>query len=259
MKCVVIVLFILMMSGVFAMSEPIRVQAGEGNEVKVYIWPKEYGPILNLDNGIVGDDGFFETTFFSLNVENFRLHVMVIDEAKEKIRDSKFLNMKTDEAIFVDCLPSECVIGVFDVEENISEVVENESVIVIEDEVRDEGNILAYLTGKVVNAKNNFGYWWYSMMGVVVFLFIFVIAFMMMKRSPKEEENVMSEDDKKLEYMEKRVKETEAKIGKLKSEKEKKARIEAAKAKLAREEEELRELEEKEESDEESIIDIKED
>ncbi|MBT6690581.1 hypothetical protein HN903_01715 [archaeon] len=236
MRCVVFGVFVLMMmSGVFAMDEPIRVQADDGNEVKIYVWPGEGGQVLNLDKGLVDDDGFFETTFFSLNVENYRLQIMVLDSGT-KVRDSDFLNMKTDKPVFINCLSSECVVDVWKVE-NVSDVVKNESIL-IEGEEPEVESASSYLTGKVTDVKDSFSYWWYFLVGALVM----VGVFMMMKRGYKSK-GVVSDDDRELEYMEKRVNETEVKIGKIKAERDKLARIEAVKMKLKKEESELQELE----------------
>ena len=89
-----------------------------------------------------------------------------------------------------------------------------------------------FMTGKAVFVKddgsvNIIG----SYVGGSVMILMFIIfIFMMSKRgSKKTEGEVMSDDDKELKYMEKRVKETEAKLSKIKNKREKRAKIESVK------------------------------
>jgi hypothetical protein len=235
MRRVIIGVFVLLMiSGVFAMSEPIRVKANEGEEVKIYVWPGEGGRLLNMKNGIVGEEGFFETTFFALNVENYKLQIMVLDSGKNKVRDSDFLNMGTEYPVFIDCLSSECVTYVLEVKENVS---------VVDQEELGEDNAPVSFTGKVVDAGEGFEYWSYIIITVVCFSFIFFIVSMMRRGRPGIRGSVVGEGGSELQAIEKRLEATEAKINKIKNERAKGVRIEEIKAKLTKDEKELRELE----------------
>ena len=251
-RLVFIFVFLMLFGGVLAMNNPIRVKSFEGYSVKVFVWPSNYGPAVNSASGVVGEDGFFETTFFSLNEGNYWLQVSIFDLEGDKIRDFELKNMSVDRQISLDCTSScfiffekvirEDVIINDNSGESVEKIVsgmtdvseENESVVVVKEEEEDRGT-LVYLTGKVVEVKESFGFWGYSIKGIVVLLLTIFGIFMLM-RYGKNNENIVSEDDKELEYMEKKVKETESKIGKIKNEKMKKIRIEKTKEKLIKEE-----------------------
>lgn len=234
------------------MSEPVRVLGEVGDEVKIYVWDGGSGPILNLVKGVIGDKGFFEATFFSLNVDAWKLQIIVIDSRGKKIRDEKFLNMGLDDGILVDCLPSVCTVGVLvdedslvvaSVSENVSEVEdaeeENMSVI-LEDAKNWDGVSEIYFTGKSVVVGEDGVNLKYS--GGIALLFLLSVIFMMMHRR-RASGVVLGEDEKELAYMEKKVKEVEGKIVKIKDGNEIKKKVAKAKAKLAEEETELKELE----------------
>ena len=140
-------------------------------------------------------------------------------------------------------------------DENISE----EAVVVIEEDLEDENNLLVYLTGAVVAVKESVASWGYFVFGGLGVLLLAVFGGVILKKRGKKKKNILSDDDKELESMEKRVKETAEKIGEVKSRKEKKVKLEKARAKLREEERELRELEEdKEEKAEEKREDLEE-
>ncbi|MFH0808734.1 MAG: hypothetical protein V1888_03930 [archaeon] len=141
------------------------------------------------------------------------------------------------------------VIKAAEVVENVS--VENESVeenvVVVEEVEKEDKGMLFYLTGKVVAMKESVVSFGYPVWGGFGVLLLVVFGGVALSRRKKKKNNILSDEDKELEYMEKKVKETAEKIGKVKESKEKKARIERAKAKLMEEERELRELEERKE------------
>jgi len=142
-------------------------------------------------------------------------------------------------------------------------VVENESVeevVVVVEEVEEEnGGMLSYLTGKVVAVKESVVSFGYPIWGGFGVLLLVVFGGVALSRRKKKKNVILSDEDKELEYMEKRVKETAEKIGKVKEDRQKKERLERAKAKLREEERELRELEGKKEENEEKREERKED
>ena len=280
-RLIFVLVFLILVSGVFAMDDSIKVRSVKGYDVKIFVWPNDYGPAINSAVGVVDEDGFFETTFFSLGEGDYWLQISVFDLDGDKVRDFELRDMKIDKPIFIDCI-SECFVFFGDIVEDV-ESTDNESEDVVLDELavnislehedlqtgnevtivtedvevieEKEENVLVYLTGKVMSIGENFGSWKYSGVGgIVIFLFVIVGIFMMARRGKKEEENIVSEDDKELKYMEKKMKETEAKIGEIKDEKAKKVRLETTRVKLREEEKELRELEGKkdEKKDEEN-------
>ena len=136
--------------------------------------------------------------------------------------------------------------NVSEVSENVSDdpVVSNESVVITESENLEDKRSFGLLTGMAMfynedgslNLKYSFG-------GGSVFLLLTVLILTMVLHRRKSTEVTISEDEKELKYMEKKVKEAGEKITKIKDGKAQKNKIENAKAKLAEEEAELRELE----------------
>lgn len=151
---------------------------------------------------------------------------------------------------------------VSDEESNVSEEeAVGSELIVVEDSA--EVNLLRnklssiLLTGRAIFVRNdgsvNMGY---SIGGSAFVLMFIVFVFMMIKHGKRKEVEVLSEDDKELAYMEKKVKATEAKISRVKDERIKKKKIVDAKVRLAKEKKELEELEAKERGESEKIEDV---
>lgn len=155
---------------------------------------------------------------------------------------------------------SEGVVEV-DGESNVSEV--NESVVIVKSENLKDRESFGFLTGLAmfynedgsINLK-------YSIGGVSIFLLLTILILTMILHRRKTGDVTIDEDEKELEYMEKKVKETEEKIAKIKDGKAWKNKIEKAKMKLAEEESELKELEnegnEKKIEEQEKVVDIAE-
>ena len=247
MKRVILVLMFLMLAGgVLAMTDPIIVKSTHGKEIKIYVWPSETGQILNSKSEIADENGSFETTFFSLNVPTFKLHVMVINSEGKKIRDSKFLGMDTNGSIFIDCLLSDCEI----VEEVEEVVVENESIVENETVTDNESVVVEeswsfVSTGKAIFLKSDGSVnWGYFVGGFVMLVVLIVFIIGMMHNGKVKRGEVMRKDEKEFSYMEKKVRETADKIKSVKDGKVRKVKIEEAKAKLVEEEAELKDLEE---------------
>lgn len=230
-RVIFFLMFLMLASGVLAMSDPISVKTQSGDWVKVYAWPAKVGPLLNLGDGIADVNGTFETTFFSLNVPDVRFTIFVI-RGGEKIRDVDFLGHNISEPLTVDCRNVGCEI-VDDVEEE-EVVVDNESVVVEE----NEGSVI---TGNVISDEGGFLNWKYSIGGLVVLLFLLVFVVGMMRHGKSKE--VLDGDEKELRYMEKRVRETEDKIRGIKDGRMRQEKLARAKEKLADDEKELKELE----------------
>jgi hypothetical protein len=143
----------------------------------------------------------------------------------------------------------------------VVEVVEVEEPVVVEDVVEDDsfGNKLSsvFLTGKAVfvddDGSFNMGS---SIGGSSLILILIIFVFMISRRGKEKEVEILSDDDKELAYMEKKVKLTEANISRVKEDVSKKKRLEEAKAKLSKKKKELASLEKKERRDSERIEDI---
>ena len=90
----VFILLLFASSFVFAMDDPILVKTSPGNYVKIYAWPSSGGPLLNLGEGSVNNEGLFSHTFFSLHEPTIKYQVLIIKNG-EKIIDESFDNGKT--------------------------------------------------------------------------------------------------------------------------------------------------------------------
>ncbi len=122
----------------------------------------------------------------------------------------------------------------------------------------EEGLNTVLLTGRAVFVREDGSVNVGSAIGGSVFSLMFIVfAFMMIRRrGGKVVTEILSEDDKELDYMEKKVRATEGRISKIKNEREKRSRIAIAKVKLAKEKRELRELERMERKESERIEDL---
>ena len=133
-------------------------------------------------------------------------------------------------------------------EEVPSPVVTGEEAIVVEDienvSKGDSFNIL--LTGRAVFLNEDGSFDFGSFAGGGFFILIFVVFIVMMHRREKEVGEVLSEDDKELAYMEKKVKATEDNISKIRNDRARREKLVVAKARLAKGRAELSELEKKE-------------
>lgn len=160
------------------------------------------------------------------------------------------------------------------VAEVIAEVVEevnessndsaDEEMVIIEEEIASNEESVGLFAGLVTGENGGiFSNWKYSLGGGLVLLLLVVFVVVMVVNRRKSKKVPMGEDEKELEYMEKKVKEVEGKIVKIKDGKEVKGKVVKAKAKLAQEEAELRELEtggnEKRIEQQEKVVDKAED
>lgn len=243
-RVIIILMFLILATNVLAMNSSIEVKTDFGNEVKLYVWPIESGPILNSAKGIADENGTFETTFFSLNVPSYKLQVMVINSAGEKIRDKKFSGMTILKPIFIDCTSAVCDLSVVEIVEINESIIKNETIVVENDE-----KIVSKFTGFVLSGKAifsnkdgslNLGY---SIGGFVFLLCLVVFIFGFFRHGKVKQSEVLDDEEKELQDMEKKVKETAEKIKNVKEKKERRTKIYDAKVKLAEEEKELKELE----------------
>lgn len=238
----------MLASGVLAMDDPVSIKTQPGDWVKVYVWPVENGPLLNMGDGIADENGTFSHTFFSLNVPNVKFTVFVIRNS-EKIRDVDFLGHNISEPLNIDCTGTSCeIVEEIIIEESIEiEKIENntlnESVIVDDAEfVRSFKEFI--FTGKAIFSKEDGSVnWSYSIGSFAILLCLIVFVFVFLHRGKAKVADVMCEDEKELQYMEKKVKDTADKIKNIKEGKERKVKIESVKKKLAEEESELKRLE----------------
>jgi F0F1-type ATP synthase membrane subunit b/b' len=241
--------FLVLLSGVFAMEDSVKVKTLAGDKVKVYAWPVS-GPLLSMLEGEADGDGVFETTFFSLSVAQVKFQVMVIRDG-EKVKDVDFLNQGTDVSLVIDCLGVGCSI-VFDnvsVEEEValendSEEVALEGEVVLGDSNVSRNNDSGWSGFAILKSKDGTLNWKFpiSIIALAVFLVAFLILIMSGKKGKVNVE--LDDDEKELEEVEEQVKKKEAEIKKIKDSKVKREKIEVARAKLKEEEEELRELKE---------------
>jgi len=244
--------------------------------VSVYIWTFGGGPMLNSDSGFSDEDGIFETkTFFSLGMP-YRLNIVVKDGAEAFMEDIN--TTAYENGIDVDCTGGSCVLFAksaplsdsIEVVEGVDvSVIENDSVsnnIVVEEipVVENESDEGVLLTGKALffNEDGSLN-WIFSGGGFIVLLFLLVSVVAITRRG-KVKKVVLGDDEKELEEMEGKVKDTEEKIKKVKDGRERRMKIYKAKMKLAEEEKELSELEDNGSSEErvetqEKVVDEAED
>ncbi len=116
-----------------------------------------------------------------------------------------------------------------------------------------------FLTGKSVFIKEDGTLRVGSSLSGILFilmLVIFVFIGHSRIRQKKKVENILSDDDKELDYMEKKIRDTENRISKIKSTKERRAKVDLIKNKLTKEEKELQKLERDEREESEKVEDI---
>lgn len=247
-KVILVFMFLILAGSVLAMSEPITVKTAPGDWVKVYAWPVPVGKLLNLDDGIADKHGYFNTTFFSLNVPDVKFTIFIIRN-DEKIKEADFLNHDISKPLNVDCTGINCIsIDSFGEDEVVETVIE-ETVVGGNNVSLNDSELVAFTGLAMFNNKDGSLGWGYYVGGLIVVVIIFVLVFWIIRSKNKfrkldsSAKVEISEEDRELDETERKVKETEAKIAKIKNEREKKKRIYEARAKLAREEAELRELE----------------
>jgi len=263
-----VLMFLVLAGGVLAMDDPIRVKSQPGDRIEVYAWPVEFGPLLNMDDGIVDENGIFETTFFSLNVP-VKFNIFVSRD-NEKIINAEFSGHNIEEPLNIECNNADCKIvdsleGIENESEVVVEEVENETVVI--EETENESEIIAeevenetvvvedvevaqnkfksfIMNGKAIfsNEDGSFNLV-YSFGGFGLLLLLCIFIFGLLRHGKSKDSEIIDEDEKELEYMEKKVKETEDKIKNIKEKKNKVIKIENAKRKLAEEEAELKRLE----------------
>ena len=266
-KVMCVFIFLMMVGGVLAMDDAIRVKTEPGNEVRLAVRLLDGGSLGYNERGIADEDGYWEHTFFSLSREDIKYHVRVLS-GLNVLREDVFEGWGIRDPLLIDCNSNPCVISidtrVVEEVEDLPVVVENGSVV----EVADENVSVVVENISVANGDSDSGFtgmamfmnedgsirWMYSLGGGVVILFLVVFIFMMFHHSKKGGDVVSTsgrasrvtvvadEDDMELEEEEKKVEEVAEKIRSLKEKKVKRSKIELARAKLAEEEAELKEL-----------------
>jgi len=252
----VVLIFLVLVGGVLAMDGPIRVLTDSGNRVSVFVYPSGGGSLLNNGGGVADGDGVFVTdTFFSLNAP-YKLSVIILDSNFEASTfEEEVTGLGFGNGVDVDCRSGNCIVSASEVVEVVDEVevvveevvveevVVNESVDVSEDVGNESGGIL--LTGKALFFNDDGSVNWVYSVGGVVFFFLFLIFISVMFRRGRSKKIVLGNDEKELEDVEVKVKETADKIQNFKDGKMRRNKIYKAKVKLAEEEKELSELLEK--------------
>jgi hypothetical protein len=265
-KMLIVFLFLILISGAFAMDYPIRVETASGNRVTVVVRDPDTGIKIGSysDEGFADENGLFETRiFYLLSQENAIYHVRTFS-GLQLLQDKKFEDLGTEKPLLFNCV-GECFASTYEpsVEEAVvEEVSENKSVEVVEvNEIVDlesfEGNnsVEEGFTGMTIFINEDGSFKWVFLIGgIALLLFIFVVVFIVRysrkikaKRTvadygEKGKEIIEDVDEKELEDVEKKVKEKADEIKKIKEKKDKKMKIEQAKMKLAEEERELKEL-----------------
>ncbi|MCH7850386.1 MAG: hypothetical protein IH845_01965 [Nanoarchaeota archaeon] len=178
-KELVFVLLVLFFSSfVFAMDDPITVKTDPENEVKIYAWPVGGGQLLNLGKGPANGEGFFSTTFFSLNQPFVKFQILVINSRNEKIKDVVFDNQPIDQAILIDCTVSTgCEIS-FGGELSEEEAIVEEEIIVEEIIVEEPVVDLRKFSFKErIEFQGAYGTWLYAVGGFFTFAILFLMWF----------------------------------------------------------------------------------
>jgi len=259
--CVVLV-FLLLFGFASAMEGPIKVMAQQKNRVSVIIRNTEK-MTMNSDMGVVDEDGVFAAkTFFSL-VPPYNVRLIITDPSGGFIDFDQDVDSGFTYGMEIDCRSGNCIVSASEVpldtgdqtgqaavvvndsvvepvvEEIIEEVVVEE--VVVEEVGAESGGVM--LTGKALFFEDDGSVnWIYSGGGSVVLLLLLVFIVVMFRRGGSAKKEVLDEDEKELEEMEKKVKDTGEKIKKVKDGKERRAKIYKAKLKLVDEERELSEL-----------------
>jgi len=254
-----VILFLMLVSGALAMEDPIVVEANAGDLVKIYIWPAEYGPALNIVEGVCDENGVFVTTFFSLNVEDVKYQVAVYDGDGDRTHSETFEDYGIASALKVDCtLDSKCLMSVMTdaevlaITSAVEEVVINESVEVV-DEVaevvsisveNDSVEVVAFEENSQEEKSWFVGamegeFFLYLIGGVLTFVVFMVMWFSFGRfRGWFTRLNYFSEEGE-LARIEARIKRKEKLIDKIKKNDIRKEKIKAAKKKLKEEDEKL--------------------
>lgn len=229
-----------------------------------------YLKIKSVDSDIFIDDKIYPSEFLvGVGIVKFNLEISLseIDLNVRMIKDGRVVSDFEDGPFLIN--GSDILIDLREKVEVVEEVIESvvdsinessveeinnftgnenlsrgESVVIVEDENLDDKRYFGFLTGLAIfyNEDGSFNLK-YSIGGGFVFLLLLVLVLTMVFHRRKTSGVSMGEDEKELKYMEKKVKETEAKIVKIKDGKARKEKIEKAKEKLAKEEAELKELE----------------
>lgn len=283
MKVVFFAFLLLMLVGnVMAMDDPIRVKARVDEEVRVFLWPAEYGPAINSDKGMTDSDGYFTTKiFFSLDSDNFTVQIAVFDSDGYKMGSGDFRGMNSLSPIFIDCGSRDCKLSSWVVEEEVENetvvvdnesvvvdnetvdadesIEENETVVVVENEtvVEDEDEEMVSFTGNAIFKDEDGSFnWSYSISGGFILMFMFVFVFIMFHRAKKG--GILNGDDKELKYMEKKMKVTEDKIKSLKDDDVKKRKLQESRSRLVADEKELAALESERSQVNVEMVDVRE-
>jgi len=235
----VCLIFLMLVGGVLAMEDSIRVKTEAGNSVKLYAWTAGSGPLLTSDNGVADENGIVEKTFFTLTVPTAKFQVIVLSSSGNKIAEGKFDNWATSDPIEIDCTSGyDCTISVYTEEAAVA----NDSVIADENdsaeenlEVLDSVNSTSSSFVELSKVGEFFSKRVYFYWGVGVLIFL-VIVFLFWKKGFRVSVN---SEEKELEALERKIKERKAEIERVRSAKDRKKKISEAKSKLASEEKEL--------------------
>ncbi|MBU2577157.1 MAG: hypothetical protein KKF50_05565 [Nanoarchaeota archaeon] len=264
-KVFVVLMFLMLVGGALAMTSPIRIQVGAGNDVRLNARDSTTGVTIGnyKDVGIADENGLFETRIYSLLDLNGAVFHVKVYSGLTLLQDKQFDASEVSEPLLFDCT-SECfsstyeyivegvepVVGVEEELETVDGIIEESTDETIEGEiVVDDGEVIETgFSGMAIFVKEDGSInWVYSVgAGVVVLLLLIVLIALAVRHSKKGEgkEVALDDEEKELEDMEEKVKETENKIKKVKEKKDRRIKIYNAKIKLAEEERELKELEE---------------
>ncbi|MDP2946511.1 MAG: hypothetical protein Q8N88_00195, partial [Nanoarchaeota archaeon] len=245
-KEIVLLMFIFYLIGVFAMDESIIVKTASGNHVKLYAWTAGGGPLLVMNEGDAINNSFV-TTFFSLSEPTVKFHVIIINEAEEKIRDNKFDNQRTSESLIIDCNSPDCTISVYNesavltVQNGANVNVSDLAVDIASNNESNSNKSGLLLIGKLIFIEED-GSIKYEVAGgsvLAVIVLIFLVFFFKRKKRVKNTISSNSQD-KELEIIEEQIRQDEEELKGIKEVELRRLRLAEARRKLAKEEKEIK-------------------
>ncbi|MFA5061060.1 MAG: hypothetical protein WC494_01970 [Candidatus Pacearchaeota archaeon] len=241
-KEIIFLAFIVSLSLVASMDEPITVKTNPGDHVKLYAWKSEGGPLLVMKEGIA-EGGTFKATFFSLNEEKVKYQVIIL-RGGEKVRDEDFENQTISEPLLIDCLPATCTISIYgeseSLDENFETIEVNSSSLLSEENVNlNESNdsMVSQIFPFREYLLSNIWIIGVFFLGIILFVIILFLVLLFRKR-----EKFYNKEEKELEELQRKIKEKSEEIKRIKEERLRKQKINEAKKKLAEKETELKRL-----------------
>jgi hypothetical protein len=247
MKKEIWMLIVLFVSfGVVSAEDMITVKTESDAHVKVYAWTSGGGPLLTMVEGKADEQGLYRANLYSIRGTSYvRYHIIILKD-NQKIRDNRFDGMRTDNNYFVNCVLANCTISVFKEEDLVIKENFEENETTENTEERPESqtvesfSLYAFFSNSpFIDDEGEIRYEVFLWIIVIVLAFFFFI--LIMKRYSKKTSAVEPEE-KELEVLERKIKEKEAELLRIREKKMTKQKIEQAKKKLEEEEKEIKQL-----------------